>query len=554
LPVVGSNVQAARELASVGVDLARAGEQTATRVDPDRLQVVDGGVPLDEVRRVTPDFERAARHLNRAVRRLGTIDGAFLFSPVGNAVGKVDRELARASRDADDAVKAARLAPAIFGGEGTRRYLVVVQNPAESRATGGFPGFWGTLTGEDGKVRLDDLEPITSLDPSPGENRVLHAPQDFVRRYQRFFPERSWPNINMSPDFPTVAQVMTDQYQQARGEQVDGILAVDPEGLAALLRLTGPVSVAGWPEPLTADNVVQVTLNEAYIRLGNESEQEDFLRNVARTVVDRATSERLGRPAQVAKVLGRAAREGHLILAFTRPKEQALSYKLGVAGNVPAVRSDSILVTTQNARGNKIDYYLKRHIAYSVHLDPTGGGVARLNGRMKVTLENTAPDTGLPMVVIGESNILGPASFGTPGENGTYASVYTPLDMTAATFGENPQALDSKKELQRNVYAGNLSVPPRSSRTLAVDLSGTVHIDHHGWYTLDLVRQPNITPDEVKVSIVVPPGWRLNGGHGIDTAGGRQATAHVRLDKTTRLRVHLVPAEGNLWQRLLDGD
>jgi hypothetical protein len=115
-------------------------------------------VPLDEVRRVTPDLELAARHLNRAVRRLDTIDGAFLFSPVGNAVGKVDRELARASRDADDAVRAARLAPAIFGGEGTRRYLVVVQNPAESLATGGFPGFWGILTGEGGKVRLDDLE------------------------------------------------------------------------------------------------------------------------------------------------------------------------------------------------------------------------------------------------------------------------------------------------------------------------------------------------------------------------------------------------------------
>src|SRR5205823_13230838 len=166
---------------------------------------------------------------------------------------------------------------------------------------------------------------------------------------------------------------------------------------------------------------------------------------------------------------------------------------------------------------------------------------------------NTAPDTGLPRVVIGQSSFLDPASFGTPGENGTFASVYTPLGMTTATFGQNPEELDSMKELQRNVYAGNLSVPARSSRTLAVDLNGAVRLDR-GWYTLDLVRQPNITPDEVNVSIAVPPGWRLIGGHGIQTAGGQHAITHVRLDKTTRLRVRLVPAEGNLWQRLLDGE
>jgi hypothetical protein len=168
---------------------------------------------------------------------------------------------------------------------------------------------------------------------------------------------------------------------------VDGIPAVDPEGLAALLRLTGPVSVAGWPEPLTAQNVVQVTLNEAYIRLGNEPEQEDFLGNVAHTVVDRATSQPARSPVR-GRESARARRSRGPSDPCVHPSRRASAlYKLGVAGNVPAVRSDSIMVTTQNARGNKIDYYLKRHIAYSVHLDPTGGDSARLNGRMAVTLE-----------------------------------------------------------------------------------------------------------------------------------------------------------------------
>jgi hypothetical protein len=103
------------------------------------------------------------------------------------------------------------------------------------------------------------------------------------------------------------------------------------------------------------------------------------------------------------------------------------------------------------------------------------------------------------------------------------------------------------------VYADFFSVPSRTHRTLTVDLTGTVSLDPHGWYTLDLVRQPGITPDDVTVTIDVPPGWRVVDGQGVKAAGGRRATAHLRLDQTTRLRVRLAPDTDNVWQRLVDG-
>jgi hypothetical protein len=352
----------------------------------------------------------------------------------------------------------------------------------------------------------------------------------------------------MSPDFPTMAQIMTDQYREATGEQVDGILAVDPEGLAALMRLTGPVSVAGWPEPLSAQNVVRVTLNDAYVAFP-QGERVDFLGDVAHAVMDRVTSERLGKPANIARVLGRSAREGHLILAFTRPEEQQLALKLHVAGKVPTGSSDSLLLTTQNANGTKLDYYLRRNLTYAVHLDPTAGdGVARLAGRVDVGLDNSAPDTGLPDNVIGVNNSLGHA-----GENRSFLSLYSPLRMTAATFEGNQQPLESMTELGRNVYADFFSVPSRSRRTLTVDLNGAVRLGPNGEYALDLVRQPGVAPDDVTVKIDVPAGWRVIDGQGFKASGGRQATAHLRLDQTTRLRVRLAPDTDNVWQRLVDG-
>jgi hypothetical protein len=44
LPIVGSNLQAARDVAATGREIAHTGMQTATSVDPDRLEIVDGTV------------------------------------------------------------------------------------------------------------------------------------------------------------------------------------------------------------------------------------------------------------------------------------------------------------------------------------------------------------------------------------------------------------------------------------------------------------------------------------------------------------------------------
>ena len=66
--------------------------------------------------------------------------------------------------------------------------------------------------------------------------------------------------MNLSPDFPSVAEVLETLAPQAGLPRVDGVLSVDPAGLAALLQLTGPVTVPDWPVPIDSGNVVNVTL------------------------------------------------------------------------------------------------------------------------------------------------------------------------------------------------------------------------------------------------------------------------------------------------------
>ena len=356
----------------------------------------------------------------------------------------------------------------------------------------------------------------------------------------------------MSPDFPVVGKVVSELYPQSGGQPVDGVLAVDPQGLAALLKLTGPVRVPDWPDPISKDNVVDVTLRDAYAAFARTPDRADFLGDVAKRAVDVATSEDLGKPGTIADALGPAARAGHLSLYFTRPKEESIARTLNADGAVPRTKGDSLMVVTQNAGANKIDYYLRRHVHYALEIEPNAAGTSgHVHGRIEVGLENTAPDAGLPQSVIGPSEGLEDRF--VAGENFSYLSVYTPLGVTGVRVDDAPSEVEFAKELGRNVFSAWLHINSRTVKTLVLDVEGDVPLDD-GWYDLELLRQPFLTPDDVTVDLTLPRGWRFAGAEDATVVDDRRASSAVGLVEDRPVRVRVEPSAGlGLWDRLRHG-
>jgi UDP-N-acetylmuramyl pentapeptide phosphotransferase/UDP-N-acetylglucosamine-1-phosphate transferase len=554
LPFLASNVRAAQTLADIGTDLAEAGTSLTTAVDPDALTVVDGRLPVQEVRRITPELDRGAAVLSDALARLNDIrTDPYLVGPVQDAVEKVHDQLARADREASRTAAAAKLAPEIFGADGERTYLLVVQNNAESRATGGFIGSYALITAHDGKLDVGEIKRTGTWNTAVRANGDIsyQAPDDYRRRYVQYRPDTTLQNVNLSPDFPSVAEVLMSLAPLAGQPKVDGVMSVDPAGLAALLELTGPVMVEGWDTPIDSGNVVNVTLRDAYAAFANTPERADFLGDVAKAAVEKATSDSLGKPAQIAKVLGRAAHAGHIDLAFSRPEEQRLAIQLGISGRLDPVRSDSVAVTTSNFAGNKIDYYLERSIDYRVMLTPDDdreGG--RATARLTTVLDNTAPAEGLPEAVIGP---FLPNRFAA-GENRLLLSMYSPLEFLAATVDGKLTPVAPGKERGRNVYSLIQSIPSHTKKTIETRLAGPVKL-HEGWYTLQVRAQPTLNPDRLNVSVDVPEGWEIDEAPGMDKVFARRVTASLDQDRTIAFRVHVTPDSGaqNLWDRLVTG-
>jgi hypothetical protein len=554
VPFVASNVRAARTLADIGTKLANTGESLTVAINPEALEVVQGRLPLPEVAKLQPKLAVGADALDQALASIdGVANAPYLAAPVHDAVRKIQEQLRRAAREARHANDSAELANAIFGGNGTRHYLLIITNNAESRATGGFTGSYSILTAEDGKVSVGDIlrTGVWNANLRALADVVWHAPDDYIRRYAPFHPETNLQNVNLSPDFPSITEVLQSLAPQAGVGEIDGVMSVDPDGLAALLRLTGPVSVPSWPDPVSADNVVSITLRDAYAKYPDDTEDRvNLLSEVAKAAVDRATSDSLGKPSAIAKTLGASAHAGHIILGFRRPEEQRLAEALGVAMHMTKAPGDSIALTTSNAGGNKIDYYVQRNIDYRVQLTPNDDATQAIaHAQFAATIDNQAPASGLPQIVIGPFD-----SRFVAGQSRNFVSMYSPLLFTDTRIGTDRSTVAPNREQFHNVVSFYANVLAQSSETITADLEGKLRL-HDGWYSLRIRHQPTLNPDRVHVSVDVPAGWRIDRAPGMRLDFARRASASITQEKDVTLRVHLVRDSGtwDLWQRLADG-
>jgi hypothetical protein len=409
----------------------------------------------------------------------------------------------------------------MLGADEPRHYFLAVQTPAEERGTGGLIGNYGEITADKGRLSLTRFGRIGELNEfNVSVPRTLVAPPDYIERYARFAPQLQWLNVNLSPDFPTVAGVIAELYPQSGGQEVDGVIAVDPAGLAAILQLVGGVRVGSWPDLITSDNAVQILLRDQYNRFQYD-DRVDFLGEVAQETWRRLTSGFLPSPQALVTALGPAVQGKHLLLAATRPSEEQVFDEMGAAGRMAPVNGDFLGVIVQNAAANKADAFLSRDIDYDVNLDPGSG---RLEGVLKVVLRNDAPSSGLPDYVIGNTIDL------PKGTNRMLLSVYTPWEILAATSDGQEVRLEDQRELGRRVFSTPVVIPPGTSVSLEFRLSGKM--PRADIYRLDVHSQPAAGADQLRTSLSLSSGWRVDGG-------GRRATQSLPLDADRTLEVPL---------------
>ncbi|HEX6423409.1 MAG TPA: DUF4012 domain-containing protein [Acidimicrobiales bacterium] len=525
VPVLGHNARAIQAMSATASELAQQGERAAADADVDRLTVESGWLDLERVRSLESPLVDVAATLEVAAARMGAVDTTWLATPVAEGVSRVRSEATDALPDARLAAEATRVVPTIFGGDGETRWFVAFVTPVEARGRSGFIGNYAELTAVDGDVEMTRFGRVGELEAggTPGPERTLSGPDDYLARWSRYSPASVWRNVTMSPDFPSIGQVVTELYPQSGGQPVDGVIAIDPTALAGLLEFTGPVEVPGVVEPLTSENAADFMFADQYVALPDTGQRVDVLETLARTTFDRLTSGDLPSPRTVADTLGPAVRDGHIQLYSADPAQQDLFRRLDADGALPPVAGDSLAVVNSNAGGNKIDRFLSRDIDYRAEWDPSTGDV---DAAVTVTLVNDAPRSGLPDYVIGNALDDGGAHL-PAGTNRTHLSIYTPFALDGAEVDGRSVEIAPEVERDRYAYSLFLDVAPEGgTRTVTLRLRGAIPAG--GGYRLDVAAQPLVTPDRLDLTVRSVAGGVVRSTEPMGVEGAT-ATTTVRL-------------------------
>jgi hypothetical protein len=422
VPGIGPNLSAVRTLAAAASDVTDESIEPlahlAGTINVDSFKPVNGAVPLPPLVRVAPTVTKANSALQTDLEMVRGIDASATIGPVRDAVQKLTDALQKAGAVTDAVSRAARLLPPMLGADGPRDYVLVIQNNAEARATGGIVGALALLHTENGRISLvsqASAPDFPQLDkpviPLPAQTEKLYGPitGEFIQ------------DVTLTPDFATSGRLVQAMWQQRFGTKVDGVLSMDPVALSYLLKATGPVDLGGGAQ-LTSDNAVQVLLSASYATFSDPLEQNAFFASAAASVFNKVASGQFDTTAMLS-ALTQASNERRVLVWSGDAHEQSILAGTSLAGGLPASSASKqpFGVYLNDATGAKMDYYL--HTAIGL-----GQASCRQDGRsnylVQVKLSSDAPADAAQSL---PGYVTGAGLSGVPaGDTYTTVAVYAP--------------------------------------------------------------------------------------------------------------------------------
>lgn len=454
-PIAGDDLDAVAQIAIAIDDLARQAFPTLLRADLTSLVPAGGRLDLAQLTAVSAELTQADESVQRTRRGLAAVPADRLVSQIRQALTDLRAEIDRLASLTTAADQGARLLPPLLGANGPRRYLLVSQNLAELRATGGMLGAYAMIEADNGKVKMGkqgssaSLGQFTPALKVPAETRALWTDLPGI------YPA----DVNLSPHFPTAATLYREMFRRKTGTTVDGVLAVDPVVLSYLLKATGPVLVPGGV-PLASEKVVQTLLNDSYQRL-DIKQQDEFFAAAAAAVFDAFFKKNVN-PKVLLSAFDRAITERRILFWSARPEEQRTFGDSRMAGTLPEQDTvPTVGVFLNDGSGAKLGYYLRPTANLTVgECQPDG----RRELRLRVTLRSTAPKSGL------SESVLGLGLAGDPYTARTLVSIFSPAGgaVLEARLDGVETALGSGTERRRQVATASVDVGPGAEKALEV--------------------------------------------------------------------------------------
>jgi hypothetical protein len=394
--------------------------------------------------------------------------------------------------------------PDILGWSSPKRYLILTQDPAELRPTGGLIGSYGIMTFDKGRITQRVFQDVALLD-IPLDDPFVTPPAALGRYLLGSTFPWQLADANWSPDFPTSAQDAIRLYLNEKGlGPVDGVMAISTYTIDEILSVTGPITVPAYNVTVASGETTLKVLQQTRVATDPSTNRKAFLSAFA----DKLFGSLLALPPSRWTTLlahGDVFGAGHLLLAwFADPAAEAQIVKLGFGGAMRTDPGDYVYPVDSNVSPvSKLNAVTDRSLELTVRLDAFGNAANSLTVRWANNIDEPANKPYRDLPTVGNLTTLG-----------MYFRLYVPersrLDaVTAGTTMPITSASDVTDEMGRVVIANYFRIPPGSAR-LEYKWTSPYPADRadDGTYTyrLTIQHQPGQRPGPLRVEIRVPPG------------------------------------------------
>ncbi|MCL4397938.1 DUF4012 domain-containing protein [Patescibacteria group bacterium] len=284
--------------------------------------------------------------------------------------------------------------PQIVPAEGKKTYLVVFQNSAELRPTGGFIGSYGLVRFNNGKLLDWKIYDIYTAD---GKLAGTITPPDEILQFMGQ-PDWYMRDSNWAADFPLTAKRLEWFLEKETGETADGVIAVNLGAVQKLLEATGPLNLPDFDQTVSASDFFQKAEYSSEINFfAGSSQKQDFLGGVARAILSKLTTDDDKNYPAIANALVASLNEKNILLYFNGTEAQKAVFGAGWSGSIvtPDCQkkgSNCLMLVEANLGANKANYFVKR----SLRVDSTVSKGGDIENTVTVLYRNDSPSDTWP--------------------------------------------------------------------------------------------------------------------------------------------------------------
>ncbi|MFH2018690.1 MAG: DUF4012 domain-containing protein, partial [bacterium] len=369
IPFVKDEVQSRQRLLLAGQKIALGNTYLLkgigeSQADNDMALTERVAIITIHLKAALPNYQEAMENINGVKPETLPLEYQTSFVDFSQLFGAI-------VNDMENMVDLGQAVQEIFGAEGLRRYLLVFQNPAEIRPTGGFAGSFAVMDVKDGKIVNMTVPAGGSYDLQGQLSESVVPPSPLLLANKRWeFQDANW-----FPDFSASAEKLLWFYRKSRGSTCDGVIAINASVLERLLSIVGPVIDEKRGLTLTSANALPIIQN--VVETGEEKKEnkpKQILTDLAPKFLEYFSNIKPANLLPLLTNLEESLEQKEIQTYFTDEKTQNTMKSFGWAGKILPINhtQDYLMAVNTNIQGQKSDAKIKQHISHQAVVQDDG--------------------------------------------------------------------------------------------------------------------------------------------------------------------------------------